>query len=69
MLIAALHDADERADGSFRAAIEQMFADGRFAFFFGSHVHNAFAFAGEQIIKVFRCAMKFLRAEHQVHVR
>ena len=40
VLIAALHDADERADGSFRAAIEQMFADGRFAFFFGSHVHN-----------------------------
>ncbi len=32
-------------------------------------VHDFFTFAGEQFVEVFRRAMKFLRAEHQIHVR
>ena len=33
------------------------------------NVHDFFASAGEHFVEIFRRAMKFLRAEHQVHVR
>src|ERR1039458_7621832 len=69
VLVAALHDADKRRHGSFRAAVEQMLADGGFALSLGGDVYNFFALAGEQFVQVFRRAMKFLRAEHQIHIR
>ena len=46
-----------------------MLADGGFALGFGGDVHDFFAFAGEEFVQIFRRAMKFLRAEHQIHIR
>ena len=52
-----------------RAAVEQMFADRRLAALLLRHVHDFFTATGKNFVEVFRRAMKFLRAEHEVHVR
>ncbi len=69
MLVAALHDADERGHGSFGAAVEQMIANRRLAPLLFRHVHDFFARAGNDFVQIIRRAMKFLRAEDQIHVR
>ena len=57
------------ADGFLRIAVEQMFADGRLAVFFFGNIHDFFARAGNDFVQIIRRAMKFLRAEDQIHVR
>ena len=46
-----------------------MLANGRFAALLFRHVHDFFAATGQKFVEVIRRAMKFLRAEDEVHVR
>ena len=70
VLIAALHDADERGHGFILGvAVEQMFLDRAFATLFFCGINNLVAFALKNFIEVFRCAMKLLRAEYEVNIR
>ncbi len=45
-----------------------MFADGRLAFSLGFDVHDFLAPAGKDFVEVIGGAMKFLRADDQIHV-
>ena len=70
VLIAALHDADERGHGFILGvAVEQMFLDRAFAALFLCGINDLVAFTLENFVEVFGCAMKLLRAENEVNVR
>src|SRR5581483_6981339 len=68
ILVAALHDAHERGHGFLRAAVQQMFANRRFAPLLRRDVHNLVAPSGHEVVEIFRRAMKFLRADDEVDV-
>ncbi|MEM7429211.1 MAG: hypothetical protein AAF441_24260, partial [Pseudomonadota bacterium] len=70
VLITALHDADKRGDGfCLRLAVENVFLDRGFAAAFLGGIHDLLLAAGEQSVDVFAGSMKFLGAEHEVHIR
>src|ERR1043166_5700089 len=69
ILIATLHDADERGDGLAPVAIEQVFANRRLAARLGLDVQHFLAATGEDAVEVIARAVKFLSAEDEVHVR
>jgi hypothetical protein len=67
MLVAALHDADERLH-RWPAAVQrqQMVPDVRFTARLGRRVAHRRRAPGQQVVHVVRGAMQFLRAEHQL---
>ena len=69
VLVAPLHDADERGHGFPGVAVEEVFADGGFAAFFEFDINNFVAAAGQQIIKIVGGSMEFLCADDEIDVR
>ena len=70
VLITALHDADKSSNRSgFTVAQRQVLADGTFAAGLRLGIHNAITPAVEQFVKMLAGAVKFLRAQHEVHIR
>ena len=76
-MIAPLHDADECRDLGRRRAIavplrpamKQVLFDGRLAPLLFLDIHHFDPASGQNVVQVIRRAVKFLRADDQVHVR
>ena len=72
ILIAPLHDADKCRHGprlGFRAAVQQMLANRALAPLLFRRVHNLVAATRKDVVEMIRRTMKFLRADHEIHVR
>ena len=68
ILVAPLHDADERGHGFRAVARKDMLAYPGFARFLLRHVHDAFPAASQQIPEILRRAVKLLRAQDKIDV-
>src|SRR5258708_22002901 len=69
ILIAPLHDTDECCARGFAIAVCEVLADRALAPVFFTDVHDFRASPLKNLIEVLSGAMKFLRAEHKVHIR
>src|SRR6185436_1109481 len=68
VLVASLHDADERADRPMAVAPQDMLANGCLAAGLFVYVDDLGTLACENLVDVIRCAMKLLCADNEVNV-